>query len=158
MLYHIRLEDPAREHFFREYRFMPSITFETLFRYLQQDLGLSPEYLMSFHLSDSEWERGLELTLIDVEGDATSPATDMRDVEVQRVLKKEGERLILVYDLLQDRELRMEITRVERTVQTPLVGAFERVDGQGGNPHVDFLEMNQGDLEGMLKEFKQSEE
>ena len=52
--------------------------------------------------------------------------------------------------------MQLEITKIERSVSSPLSGVFERLDGEGANPHVDILEMNAGDLAGLLRDYKDS--
>ncbi len=73
-------------------------TFEGLHLAILSSVNFDDSQLASFYLSDEKWEKGQEMTLLDM-GDDASPIT-MNEVRIDKMLKKKGARLIYVYDFI----------------------------------------------------------
>lgn len=158
MPYTLLVNDPERPHFEREYRISPTITFELLLRHVQQDLGFPLDEVMTFYLSNGNWERTLEISMIEVDPDEITPASVLPRERVGSLLSEVGERLILVYDLLQDRALRMEIVRVDPEGSGGmLAGQFECIHSVGVAPKVvDMVDSNRADLDELIARYSSS--
>jgi len=65
--------------------------------------------LASFFLTDEHWNKGMELTLIDMENDAGPAAIPMDSVKINDLIKHKKERLLYVFDIFSDRAFFLEL-------------------------------------------------
>lgn len=98
--------------FLREYELKSSDTFLSFHNFIQKDLSYDSHLLASFFLTDEQWNKGLELTLIDMENDAGPAAIPMDSVKLNDLLKKKKDRLIYVFDIFSDRCFFLELTDI----------------------------------------------
>lgn len=112
MIYKFRMISDDEKAFLREYELQSSDTFLNFHEFIQKDLGYDPQQLASFFLTDEQWNKGLELTLIDMENDAGPAAIPMESVKLSDLLKKKKERLIYVFDIFSDRCLFLELSDI----------------------------------------------
>lgn len=88
-----------------------------LHNFIRKQLGYNPCEMASFFLSDSEWEKLREFTLIDMgfEGDydededEMAPPMSMDKVIVANVMRQKFDRMIYVFDMFSERQLFMEL-------------------------------------------------
>ncbi len=73
-------------------------TFEGLHLAILSAVNFDDSQLASFYVSDDKWEKGQEITLLDM-GDDAAPLI-MQDARLDKMLKKKGEHLIYVYDFI----------------------------------------------------------
>lgn len=98
--------------FLREYEIDSSNSFLDFHNFIQKDLGYDSHQLASFFLTDEQWNKGLELTLIDMENDAGPAAIPMDSVKMSDLLKQKKERLLYVFDIFSDRCFFIELTAI----------------------------------------------
>jgi hypothetical protein len=98
--------------FLREYEFNANETFLNFHNFIQDDLDFDPHQLASFFLTDEQWNKGLELTLIDMENDAGPAAIPMDSVKVVDLIKNKKERLLYVFDIFSDRCFFLELSDI----------------------------------------------
>lgn len=98
--------------FLREYEIESSNTFLDFHSFIQKDLSFDPQQLASFFLTDEQWNKGLELTLIDMENDAGPAAIPMDSVKMNDLLKNKKERLLYVFDIFSDRCFFIELSDI----------------------------------------------
>lgn len=89
-------EDKA---FLRDYEIDSTQSFLHFHKVIQENLGYDPNLLASFFLTDEQWNKGLEFTLIDMENDGGPAAIPMDSVRICDIIKAKKERLLYVYDL-----------------------------------------------------------
>lgn len=95
--------------FLRDYEIDSNQTFLDFHKLIQSNLKYDINQLASFFLADGSWNKGLELTLIDMENDGGPAAIPMDSVKIREILKERKERLLYVYDIFNDNLLFLEL-------------------------------------------------
>jgi hypothetical protein len=112
MIYKFRMIANDENAFLREYELDESSTFLDFHSFIQNDLGYDSSQLASFFITDEQWNKGLELTLIDMENDAGPAAIPMESVKLSELLKQKKERLLYVFDIFSDRAFFIELSDI----------------------------------------------
>lgn len=112
MIFKFRIISSDEKAFLREYEISGDKTFLDFHDFIQEDLGYDVNQLTSFFLTDEQWNRGLELTLIDMENDAGPAAIPMGSVKLSDLLKHKKERLLYVFDIFSNRCFFMELSDI----------------------------------------------
>lgn len=73
-------------------------TFEDLHLSILSSINFDNAQLASFYLSDKNWRKGEEITVVDMGGDEVMLV--MSDYKLNDLLKNKGDRLIYVYDFV----------------------------------------------------------
>ncbi len=95
--------------FLRDYEIDSNQTFLEFYKLIQNNLNYDLSQLTSFFLADEKWNKGLELTLIDMDNDGGPAAIPMDSVRIKDTLKQRKERLLYVYDIFNDNLLFIEL-------------------------------------------------
>jgi len=132
MVFRFTVLSDENDAFVREYEVPYDATLLDFHLFICADLRFDPGHMTSFFLSDREWERHAEFTLHDMDevGDPDAPRP-MEEVLLGQVVRNERERLIYLFDQLEQRALYLELTatlRAEDRVDYPRVARSE------GNP------------------------
>ncbi len=107
--------DPLVDGFLREYIVDSEITFLSFHHFLCTDLNLQSEVLMSFFTADDNWEKQLELTLLDMgECDCDIPTLPMENARLCDVLTKPGDHLIFCFDIFLNRALYLQLLEIQQ--------------------------------------------
>lgn len=112
MIFKFRMISGDEKVFLREYELESSNTFLQFHQFIQNDLLFDSHQLASFFLTDEQWNKGLELTLIDMENDAGPAAIPMDSVKMSDLFKQKKERLLYVFDIFSDRCFFLELTGI----------------------------------------------
>lgn len=88
--------------FLRDFEIDSNQTFLDFHKLIQGDLKYDSAQLTSFFIADENWNKGLEFTLIDMENDGGPAAIPMDSVKIKEILKERKDRLLYVYDILND--------------------------------------------------------
>lgn len=89
-----------------------------LHNFIRKQLGYNPCEMASFFMSDVEWEKFREFTLIDMgfegdydedDDDEIAPPMPMEKVTVANVIRNRFDRLIYVFDMFTERQLYMQL-------------------------------------------------
>ncbi len=102
MIYKFRMISGDNKVFLRDYEIDSNQTFLEFHKLIQNNLNYDASQLTSFFLTDEKWNKGLELTLIDMDNDAGPAAIPMNSVRIKDTLKERKERLLYVYDIFND--------------------------------------------------------
>lgn len=114
MIYKFRMISGDEKAFLREYEIPCNETFLSFHKFIQKDLGYDTTQLASFFITDEQWNKGLELTLIDMENDAGLAAIPMESVKLSDMLKNKKDRLLYVYDIFTDRCFFIELSGISQ--------------------------------------------
>jgi hypothetical protein len=95
--------------FLRDYEIDSNQTFLDLHNIIQKNLNFDTTQLASFFLADENWNKGLELTLIDMENDGGLAAIPMDSVKIREIVKERKERLLYMYDIFTDNSFFIEL-------------------------------------------------
>ena len=114
------------DNFLRDYQIPGDITLRRMHDFVCSDLGYDSSELSSFFLSDEKWSKLYEFTSVDMgitpEDDASSPPIPMESVTVGRLVTSPGDRLLYVFDHIEDRALffeAVEITPPQKELSYP---------------------------------------
>jgi len=112
MIYKFRMISGEEKAFLRDYEIDSNQTFFDFHKLIQSNLNFDSNQLASFFLADEEWNKGLELTLLDMENEGGPAAIPMDSVKIKEILKEKKERLLYVYDIFNDNLLFIELMDV----------------------------------------------
>ncbi|MEI8112055.1 MAG: hypothetical protein WCI54_00405 [Bacteroidia bacterium] len=112
----------------------PDQTFEDLHRIIQDTSSFDQSQLASFFLTDDQWRRKIEISLLDSGG--TSPnQLSMRKTKLNEYITVTGQKLVYVFDFFNERLLNLELK--EKLMKTDLKEPF--VAYENGHAPVQFL-------------------
>jgi len=125
MIYHFRAISNESDDFIIEIAIDGSSPFVKLHELLQEKLGFDKGQMASFFMTDSEWNKELEITLINMM-DEEDGSLVMDKVAIEDMVHETRQRMLYVFDLFSERVLFMELTRVdEGHVKRPTCTRFE---------------------------------
>ena len=112
----------------------PDQTFEDLHQIIQNTSDFDQSQLASFFLTDDQWRRKIEISLLDSGG--TSPnQLSMRKTKLNEYITVTGQKLVYVFDFFNERLLNLELK--EKLMKTDLKEPF--VAYESGHAPVQFL-------------------
>ena len=109
MIYKFRMISADDKAFLRDYEVDSNQTFLTFHNAIQDNLGFDPTQLASFFLADEHWNKGMELTLLDMQNEGDLAAIPMESVKICELIKDRKDRLLYVYDIFTDNSLFIEL-------------------------------------------------
>jgi hypothetical protein len=109
MIYKFRMISGDDKVFLRDYDVDSNQTFFELHKIIQNNLCYDSAQLASFFLADENWNKGLELTLLDMENDGGPAAIPMSSVKIREIVKEKKERLLYVFDIFTDNSFFIEL-------------------------------------------------
>jgi len=112
MIYRFRILSDENKEFARELLIHNEQTFLDFHHCLQEDLGFDPKQLASFFLTNSTWEKQLQITLIDMMDDEGGNCITMDQATIGTYLSTKGQRLIYVFDFFSERSFFIELTEI----------------------------------------------
>ncbi|MBQ9471192.1 MAG: hypothetical protein IJU72_09625 [Bacteroidales bacterium] len=110
MIYKFRMLASGDRAFLRDYEIDSEARFIDLHGLLQCDLGLDTSQLASFFVADDQWNKGLELTLLDM--GTPEAAMPMESAKLSDLLKNRTDRLLYAYDMFADQHLFLELIAI----------------------------------------------
>lgn len=95
-------------------------------KFIRRIVGYNPCEMASFFMSDSEWEKLREFTLIDMgvddsdfdpdeDIDEMAPPVAMERVQLGQIIHNRFDRLIYVFDMFAERQFFIELLRSEKS-------------------------------------------
>ncbi len=123
MVFKFRMLSDENDHFVRDLEVPYDMTLRDFHEFIVRSLGYDA-CMASFFTADGRWERLQEYTLLDMCGSESVP---MESVTLGQLLHRNRERLIYLFDQLNDRAFYLELTeakRPEAVMEYPRV-AFE---------------------------------
>ena len=117
-VYKFRLQCEDQSDVLREIEIRPDQTFKELHDVIVKTLKLDGEELASFHVANDNWEKLVEITLIDMSGEADEELDRddqvqtvfvMGETKLERFMDEQGQKLIYEYDFLQLQTFRIEL-------------------------------------------------
>lgn len=95
--FRVLLDSTQEEEVFRDIVIEASDSFESLYKQIMKSFGFSGDEMASFFISDDEWEKGFEISLMDMGGGEDMPGV-MDKAVVEEFIKAPDQKIILVYD------------------------------------------------------------
>ncbi|GAO29540.1 IS1096 element passenger TnpR family protein [Geofilum rubicundum] len=111
MIYFFRAISNESDEFLFDIAINSEAKFVDLHHFIQQQLNFDPAQMTSFFLTDEDWQKEKEITLIDMMVDDDSSAV-MDQVRLEEFLNAPKQRLLYAFDLFAERVLFMELTDI----------------------------------------------
>ncbi|MFC2090238.1 hypothetical protein ACFLT1_05635 [Bacteroidota bacterium] len=110
MVYKFRILSDEDKEFARELLISSEDSFLDFHHCLQEDLAYDPKQLASFFITNSAWEKQIQITLIDMMDEEDSNVITMDVARLSEYIKDLNQRLLYVYDFFSERSFFIELT------------------------------------------------
>lgn len=153
IVFKFRLLSDEVENFVRDYELLADMTLLDFNNYIRQDLDYCPCEMASFFMSDVEWEKFQEFTLLDMgtedvvidpDDDEIAPPIPMSQIKLSQIITQKFDRMIYVFDIFAERQFFIELlssSKVEPGVEYPRTVAAE------GNAPLQLIDnQDEGDI------------
>jgi len=124
MIFLFRIISDENPDFIRDLVADGSDTFLDFHMILQKELGYDPNQLASFFLTNHQWEKEQEITLIDMMPDPGVSSYIMDQVTLGEHISQLNQRMLYVFDFFSDRALFIEVLEMTDQVsprKTPFI-------------------------------------
>jgi len=113
MVYRFLILSDEVDNFRREIQISSESTFYDLHKAILDATGFKQDQMCSFFLCDDDWNRGTEITLVDM-GAAPSEVDTflMEDTPLEDFVEDERQRLVYMFDYMMERSLFIELKEI----------------------------------------------
>jgi len=129
MIFHFRIISDESKDFARELLISSEQTFLDFHQILQENLGYDPHQLASFFITNTAWEKELQITLIDMMDDGS--CTTMDCTKMEEHINPDGQRMLYVFDFFSERSFFIELTEVLENIDSK---ALPKITFEHGDP------------------------
>lgn len=119
MVYKFIIVSNESDDFMREIKIDSDATFLDFHKAILTACGYTDDQLTSFTLCDDHWERGLEITMIEMDTSFDSDSYVMSDTVVGDLIEEEKQHLVYTFDPLNGRVFFMELEEILTGVHLP---------------------------------------
>ncbi len=109
MILLFRIISNEDQEFYRDLVIDGSDTFLDFHHVLQENLGFDPTQLASFFITNENWEKENEITLIDMMQESGAETLTMENVIMEQYFDDVNQRMIYVFDFFSERAFFMEL-------------------------------------------------
>lgn len=109
MIFLFRIISDENPEFFRDLVADSSDTFLDFHNTLQKNLGYDPSQLASFFITNHQWEKEVEITLIDMMQDSEVKTFIMEQVTLEEYLAQVNQRMLYIFDFFSERAFYIEL-------------------------------------------------
>lgn len=112
MTIRLRIISGEDEDFLRDVEISGNATFLDLHNFIQQLLHFDDAQIASFFVTDDEWQKNNEITLIDMTMDETNKTDVMSDTIIKKFIFEHKQRLLYIFDFFNERTLFIEVFEI----------------------------------------------
>jgi hypothetical protein len=101
--FRVLLDSDKNEEVFRDILISDASDFESFYHAIMKSFDFKGDQMASFYVSNDEWDKGHEISLLDMSYDDDSidaPASVMKNAIIKDFLEEPDQRFILVYDFM----------------------------------------------------------
>ncbi|PWD98032.1 IS1096 element passenger TnpR family protein [Marinilabilia rubra] len=109
MIYKFRIISSEHDDFIREVAIDSKAEFLSLHNFIVEELGYEKGQMTSFFLTDQNWHKEIEVTLLDMEEGQNPDRKVMDKVKLGELLTEKKQRLLYVFDQFAERSLFLEL-------------------------------------------------
>jgi len=149
-IYKFRVIVDTEQDVFRDIEIETDATFEQLHEAILDAFDFELGEMASFYMSNEQWEKGLEIPLLDMAGDA---ALSMKSTKLSDMLSKPSEKVLYVYDFMRMWIFYVELMEVKKDAPSTIYPRVSLVYGDA--PSQDSKEMDLFGSEFSEEEFKE---
>jgi Plasmid pRiA4b ORF-3-like protein len=136
-IYKFRVIIDTEQDVFRDIEIETDTTFEKLHEAILDAFDFELGEMASFYMSDEQWEKGLEIPLMDMAGDA---ALSMKSTKLSDMVSKPSEKILYVYDFMRMWIFYVELMEVKKDLPSTIYPRVALVYGDA--PSQDSKEMD----------------
>jgi hypothetical protein len=149
-IYRFRVIMDTEEDVFRDIEIETTATFEELHRSVLDAFDFEEGEMASFYMSNENWEKGLEIPLMDMKQAEGASSVSMSNTQLADMVTKPADKVLYVYDFLRMWIFYIELIEIKKDTPSTIYPRVALVYGDA--PAQDSKEM---DLFG--EEFSQEE-
>lgn len=112
MVYKFLILSDEVDNFAREITIDSENTFLDLHNAILDSVNYTKDEMASFFLCDDEWEKGTEVTLMEMETDPEFDSWVMKDTKLSDLLEDERQKLLYVFDYMTERAFFIELREI----------------------------------------------
>jgi hypothetical protein len=109
MVYKFRILSDEVDNFTREIAISSEASFLDLHNIILDCVGYSKDQMTSFFICNDEWEKGTEVTLIEMDNSPEVDSWIMESTKLSELIEDEGQKLLFVFDYLTERAFFLEL-------------------------------------------------
>jgi hypothetical protein len=113
MNYKFRIISSENDAFIREVAIDSKATFFDLHSFIIEELGYEHVQMTSFFLTDQNWHKETEITLIDMTEDQVPDIKVMEENKIGHLISEKKQRLLYVFDQFAERSLFLELYQIQ---------------------------------------------
>ncbi len=113
MIYKFVVFSEEVDAFRREILIDASSTFLDLHDAILSSVGYANDQMTSFFICDDEWERGAEITQVEMNTSSDEDNFVMAETKLEEFIEDEGQKLMFVYDMMNDRAFFLELRNIK---------------------------------------------
>jgi hypothetical protein len=99
-IFHFRILPDQSDEVFRDIEIKSSDTFEQLHDAILKAFEFSGQEMASFYMSNEEWDKGEEITQMDMGGMGDDAVLTMKDTALSDMVFDQGQKLLYLYDFM----------------------------------------------------------
>lgn len=112
MVYKFTLLSDEADNFVRVISIDSEASFLDLHQAILNAVGFEQNLLTTFFICSDDWEKGQEVTLVEMDSGSEYDNLVMEDTKLEDLLADEKQKLLYVFDLLTERSFFMELTEI----------------------------------------------
>jgi hypothetical protein len=112
MIYRFLIFSDEVDDFVREIKIDSEATFLDLHKAIVESTGYATDQMCSFFICDDDWNRKIEITLIDMDKSSEEDNYIMENTPLDELLSDEGQRFIYVFDYMTERAIFIELREI----------------------------------------------
>ena len=112
MIFKFTIISDEKDDFLRIIEIDSEATFLDLHNAILESVDYEKNQMTSYFLCNDDWEKGQEITLVEMESSSEYDNLVMEDTVLDELLLDEKQKLIFVFDMISDRAFFMELTEM----------------------------------------------
>ncbi len=112
MIFKFTLLSDEADNFVRVINIDSEATFLELQNAILDSVSYTHDQMTSFFICSDDWEKGQEVTLIEMESSSEYDNLVMEDTKLEELISDEKQKVLFVFDLISERSFFMELTEI----------------------------------------------
>lgn len=127
MIYKFTVLSDEVDNFVRVIKIDPEATFFDLHNAILDSVKFDKNQMTSFFICSDDWEKGQEITLIEMDTDSEYDNLVMEETKLEELISDEKQKLLYVFDMISDRAFFIELTDIipGKSVSKPEISVSE---------------------------------
>lgn len=127
MIYKFTVLSDEVDDFVRIIKIDPEATFFDLHNAILESVKYDKNQMTSFFICSDDWEKGQEVTLIEMDSSSEYDNLVMEDTKLEELISDEKQKLLYVFDMISDRAFFIELTDIipGKSVSKPEFSSIE---------------------------------